>query len=1136
MQHLRGKEAFVGRAHELAELRAGVDGALAGQGRFFTISGEPGVGKSRLSREAAAYAESLGAEVLWGRCWEHGGAPAYWPWMQVVRGLMNAADPASLAQRLGPGAAEIAQLAPELRERIPGLPEPPSAALASPEQARFRLFDSIVSFLRKSAEAQPLLVVLDDLHAADPTSVMLLVALARQARTTRAVVIGTYREVEVRNNSELAALISQAEREGVVFPLRGFEEDDIREFVERGWGVSAAQALVNQLRDITEGNPFFLNEVLRQMATERQLAANTALDPKRLSLTRGVRDFIKALAQPLSNDARKTLEVASVIGREFEIRTLEAVTGLPRGELIERLDEAAGLDLVSEASGALGCYSFRHALIREALYDALSGGSRRALHHAVAEAIRSLKLASEPSAEIAYHYCQAASADDADLAIEYSRKAAREAQARLAFEEAVNHLKNAIGAFQLIGDRNDIQRAELLCELGEAQVRAGDLAGGRETCLKAAEIARSLDRPEVFARSLVDQREALSRARERHTELFPRAVVTAGRGVSNSGVTDGELVQLLNEALEGLGQGDGPLRAQVLSRLGVELYWSERERAATLSQEAVEMARRLNDPHTTIVALWGRHLTLRNPDSLEQRLADGREVIELAERAGERDFALEARYFRIADLVEAGDIDAFDSGLREYLAVEAQLRDRFGRGVLLQSMRALMDGRLQESATLAQQAFMAGQQSGRPLALNAFLIQHGNTMRELGRIGELEKPLRAFVAQNPPIVFGRCALQLSLVETGQREEARVEFLKMADDGFRVVPRDWNWLPSMFVLSDMCAAIGETTHAETLYRLLAPYSSHNAVLGYVYTYGSVAYALGKLAALLERFEEAGNHFEAALAANRKMRAAVWAAHTEFELGSLLLARGDDANRERAEALVESARCASQSLGLVRLAHRLSALSSGGAAQTEEARAPATPPQAGSPEALAASAIAQARDMTALAALGGTVTSRAWAMADAASLYEKFGDLRAHEIVRAHNEMFRRQVAAFRGHEVKALGDGFMVAFSSARRAAQCAVAVQRAFAAYSRRHPDTPLKLRMGLHVGEAINESSDLFGKAVILASRIAGLASGGQILVSSMLHDLAANAGDLRFNPLGEKHFKGFGDAHSVYELVWRE
>ena len=186
--------------------------------------------------------------------------------------LIADAEPGALSGWLGTDAAEIAQIAPELRERVGGLPEPPSAALAQPEKARFRLFDSVASFVRRAAETQPLLIILDDLHAADPTSLMMLVAVSRQIRTMRATIVGTYREIEVKHLPELAALITEAEREGLVLPLRGLGEADIGEFVERTWGVRAASSLVDLLRDMTEGNPFFLHEVLRQMAADGQLA------------------------------------------------------------------------------------------------------------------------------------------------------------------------------------------------------------------------------------------------------------------------------------------------------------------------------------------------------------------------------------------------------------------------------------------------------------------------------------------------------------------------------------------------------------------------------------------------------------------------------------------------------------------------------------------------------------------------------------------------------------------------------------------------------------------------------------------------------------------------------------------------
>jgi class 3 adenylate cyclase len=974
------------------------------------------------------------------------------------------------------------------------------------------LFDCVVSFLRKAAEARALLIVLDDLHAADPTSLLMLIAISRQIRNARVVVIGTYREVEIKHRPELAALLTEAEREGMVLPLRGLGEGDVGEFIERAWGVSPSSSLVNQLLDATEGNPFFLHEVLRQMAAEGHLSNEATTTPRRLGLTRGVSEFIKRLVQPLPEDTRDILDLASVVGREFDISALEATSQTPRERLIEALDEAASLELIDEVRGVAGRHSFRHALIREALYDALAPAGRRRLHRDVAEVIRGFHNATERVAEIAYHYCQGRSPDDADLAIQYSREAARRAGQQLAYEEAAHHLSNAIDALTLKRSADETLHMELLCDLGEARVKTGDLAGARTTCLGAAEMARRLDRPETFA----------------------RAVVAAGRGVSNSGVTDHALVLLLNEALARLGDQDSPRRAQVLARLGIELYWSERERAVELCQQAVEMARRVDDPRTTIVALWGRHLSLRNPDSLQQRLADGREVIAIAERAGERDFALEARYYQIADLIEAGDIAGADAGIREYLVAEAELRDRFKRGLLLQAMRALMEGRIKESEGLAQQAFVAGQQSGRPLTINSYLIQQASILWERGRLGETEAQTRAFIAKNPLIVFARCGLPMGLIQLGRLDDARAEIELLANDEFRQVPRDWNWLPSMFVLALACAELGEADHAETLYRLLAPYSRHNAVLGYVYVYGPIAFVLGKLAAVLRRFDEAEQHFIAALAANKKIRAVTWLAHAECGLASLLLARGEETHRDRARRLIDSARRTAEATELVWLKRGLDQLESG----DEAAKEPVTRRLTGELTVIddvTAAAISRARELSAVTSLDSTVTILFSDIEHSSLLYEKLGDLGAHEVVRMHNEIIRREVAAHRGHEVKTLGDGFMIAFSSARRAARCAVQVQRSFAAYCETHPDVPMRVRMGLHVGEAINESSDLFGKAVILAARIATLAEGGQILVSSTLHDLASNSGDLRFAPVGEKQLKGLVGTHQIFEVLWQ-
>jgi class 3 adenylate cyclase len=984
----------------------------------------------------------------------------------------------------------------------------------------------LIAFFAAAAEAQPLLIVLDDLHAADPTSLLMLVAFSRQVRSMRVAAIATYRALEVKQMPEHAALIAQAEREGVAFPLFGLDESSIGKFIESAWSVSANAVLVSRLHKLTEGNPFFLNEVLRQMAAEGQLASGAWNVPARLTIPRGVIEFIKGMIQPLAEDARNVLETASVIGREFNLVILEAMSEAPRERLIELLDEAAALELVHEVRGAAGRYSFRHALIREALYDALPAAKRRRLHVSVAEAIRRLNSSSQPYAEIAYHYCQGAAPGDTDSAIEYSRRAARSAETQLAYEEAASHLNNAIEALALKRAGDDPFQAELLCDLGEAQVKSGDLAQARKTCLRAADIARRVHR----------------------SDLFARAILAPGRYLSLSGVTDHGLVQLLREARTVLGDIESPLLAQVLARLGIELYWSDREQAVTLCQQAAEMARRLEDPHTLIVALWGRWLSLRNPDSLEQRLADTQEMIAIADRVGERDFALEARFFRVADLLEAGDIVGADVAQHEYLTIEAELRDRFKRGLLLEAMRALMDGRLNESQSLAQQALAAGQQSGRPLTPNSFLIQHSMALWERGRFGELESTLRGFIAQNPLIVFARCALQLILLEQGRPDEARAEFDRLAEGEFRLVQRDWNWIPSMFVLADVCADLGDAENAEMLYRLLRPYASRNAMLGNVHTSGSVAFALGRLASVLGRQDDAEVHFETALAANRHIRAAVWLAHTQCELARALIGRNENGAHARAKELIATARQTATALDLVRLRGKLQSLEIEGGRATApgliegvaalEAHSPpmdaAQPNEAGLVDSVVASAIARARDLSSQATFEGTITILFSDIEDSSSLYEKLGDLRAHELIRVHNEIVRHQIAAHRGVEVKAFGDSFMVAFPSARRAALCAIATQRSFAAYCETHPDQPLRIRMGLHVGEAINESADYFGKAVILAARIAALAQGGQILVSSTFHDLTANAGDLRFASIGDKQLKGLSGIYNIFEVSW--
>ena len=258
---------FVGRARELAELRAGVDDAFAGRGRLFLLSGEPGIGKSRLAEELARIGRARGAAVLVGRCWEAGGAPAYWPWIQALRPYVRACDADTLAAQAGAGAADLAQVVPELADRLPGLP-PPSTL--EPELVRFRLFDATAEFLRRVGEARPVVLVLDDLHAADEASLLLLRFLARELGADRLLLLAAYRDVDPRPAQPLAEMLAEVSREPSCrrIALRGLGEPEVAEYLDRTAAELASPRLASALHERTEGNPLFVGELVRLLAIE----------------------------------------------------------------------------------------------------------------------------------------------------------------------------------------------------------------------------------------------------------------------------------------------------------------------------------------------------------------------------------------------------------------------------------------------------------------------------------------------------------------------------------------------------------------------------------------------------------------------------------------------------------------------------------------------------------------------------------------------------------------------------------------------------------------------------------------------------------------------------------------------------
>jgi len=371
---------FVGRDREMGELNKALEETLAGQGRLVMLVGEPGIGKTRTAQELASRAERRGAQVLWGRCYEEEGAPPYWPWVQPIQSYIQQRDPEQLRSEMGPGAADISEIVFEVRGKIPDLEPPPTL---EPEQARFRLFRSITTFLKNAAQSQPLMLVLDDLHWADKPSLLLLQFLAQEMAGSRLLVVGTYRDVDLSRQHPLSETLAQLSREPVFRRqlLAGLSQEDSGRFIEATAGIHPPQQFVETLYIHTEGNPFFLSEVIQLLADRGELTADDIGGPQGIRIPEGVREVIGQRLNRLSEQCNEALTTASIIGREFDFQLLFGLSGgFTEDQLLQAVDEAVSFHLIEDVPGQMERYQFTHALIQQTLAEEVTTSRRVRLH------------------------------------------------------------------------------------------------------------------------------------------------------------------------------------------------------------------------------------------------------------------------------------------------------------------------------------------------------------------------------------------------------------------------------------------------------------------------------------------------------------------------------------------------------------------------------------------------------------------------------------------------------------------------------------------------------------------------------------------------------------------------------------
>jgi DNA-binding SARP family transcriptional activator len=895
------RRAFVAREAELDQLVAGLDDAFLGRGRLFLLVGEPGIGKSRLAEELVARARARGARVLIGRCWEAGGAPAYWPWVQSLRSCLRETTPYTLRAQLGGGAPHLAQLLPELRELLPDLPQPQPL---DPEAARFLLFEAVASFLRSAAQARPLVLVLDDLHAADEPSLLLLQFVARELDRSRLLVVGAYRDVDPNPTAPLAAAVTELAREPSTtsLELAGFAVTDVAKFIELASGDAPSRELVSAIHEETDGNPLFVGEIVRMLAADGTLGDHVGAT--QFALPQTVRDVIARRLRSLSPECNRVLLLGSVLGREFAPEALALLAGVAEDNLLDTLDEAMIARVASDVPGSTGRLRFAHVLIRETLYEGLTTVRRTRLERQVVQALETL-YGDERGPHLAELVLHSIAGRDFDKAVVYAREAGDRALNLLAFEEAARLYQTARDALAATARNNPSADCELLLLVGEAESRAGNTDAAKEAFFAAAEIARRLDLSRELARAAVD---------------YGGRIVWARAG------DDDRLVPLLDEALAGLADDDVELRVRLLARLSGALRDEpERDRRDRLSGEAVDLARRTGNLAALAYALDGRFYAIIAPDSIAECLALGSELRDVAERIGDTERLVQGHMHMFIPHVTLGETDLAVEDLAVLTNVADDLRQPAQlwqvRGA--EAMLALAMGNLTVAEEIVEEAFLLGRDA-MPAAFPHYAFQRYTLGEFRGGLVDAEQALRDVVSGYPARPVFRCALAHLHAELGRTAEARQELDELARDDFSALPFDMEWLLGMSLVAETAVRLRDAERAAVLYRLLLPYGALNAVDTAEGIRGSVSRYLGLLAMTCERWDDASRHFEDAVTRNGRMRLLPWLAHSETDYAEMLLRRALPGDRDHADELLRRALTSYRDLGMEPHAERAAAL--------------------------------------------------------------------------------------------------------------------------------------------------------------------------------------------------------------------
>lgn len=871
---------YVGREAERDLIGSLWRDAVAGQRRVGLVSGEPGIGKTRIVTHCAIERHADGATVLYGRCEEDLATP-FGPWIEALSHLVDRAPDDLLAAHVARHGGELTRLLPGFERRVPDAPPPRDS---DPETERYLVFAAVAGLLAEAAAHHPVLLLLDDLHWADQSTLALIKHVVSTSTSQPLLLLGTYRDSELSSGHPLTGTLADLRREEGVerIALTGLEEVDVVAILEATAGHEmdkVGRRLAEEIAAESGGNPFFVGELLRHLTESGTLVQDEGGrwrltgELGRLGLPQSVREVIGKRVERLGESATRTLTAAAVIGRDFDVDLLTEVVDVGEDDLLDMLEEACVAGVLVERTGRPGSFTFAHALINQALYDELGATRRARLHRRVAEALESL-CGDDPGArvaELANHWSAATASVDPAKALDYTVRAGRRAIDDLAPDEAIRWFGQALELHGQLEDPDQRQRCEILIGLGEAQRHAGD-SDFRQTLLDAAAIAGELG----------------------DAELLTASGIANNRGfMGASGFVDHEVIAVLERALELVDEDDLRRRATLVSLLALELMWDgDYERRRELADQALDLARRSNNEHTLAWSLWRRFNPIAVPETLAERKADAEELGEVAERLGDPVLRVWAAIYGTTPAMETGDRDRFEECLERTVRIAEEVGQPVPRWIArwLEAVRDIADAELERAEQSVEDAAQLGSDSGQPDALTFYVGQLFSVRWAQDGLGELEDLIAQSMEDNPDLSPFRALFAFLLCDLGRPDEARALLDPVAAAGFASVPRDMLWSTTMTQWAEVAAETASEDAGRRLLELLEPWADQFPTTS-ITLWMPIAHYTGRLRAMLGDHDAADSHFARAIELGGGFRSPMFAAASRLAWGRALIERGE-----------------------------------------------------------------------------------------------------------------------------------------------------------------------------------------------------------------------------------------------------